>query len=408
DGTYNLGQNPVYEAERLGVPLYTVGIGDSSEQKDVVITRIAANDLVYNETLAPVDVTIKSSGYTSERVEVVLSEGSKDLDRKTVILGPGTREYPVQLAYTPEGEGLKKYSVKVSSLPEELTARNNQRSFFARVLKSKLRVLILAGSPSPDLSIIKQTLTEEKNLRVRSFTQKIPGGFYEGTLSSQPFDSADCIMLIGFPTPLTNSATLDLVTAAVTRQSKPVFFVGGKSIDYAKLQALSSVLPFTAMNLSTAEDYVFFQPADAQRSNPILMVSQSEGVGAWNRLPPIFKTQTAFKAKPEATVLGFSRVQGVVLGEPLMLTRNVNKQKSLAVLGYGLWRWRLMTQTTPQAEGVLSIFLSNSIKWLTSREDSRPVKVATTKESYTQSEPVEFIGQVYDASAQPVDNAQLR
>ncbi|MEK9138576.1 MAG: vWA domain-containing protein, partial [Bacteroidota bacterium] len=33
DGAYNLGQNPVYEAEQLGVPLYTVGIGDSSEQK---------------------------------------------------------------------------------------------------------------------------------------------------------------------------------------------------------------------------------------------------------------------------------------------------------------------------------------------------------------------------------------
>ena len=34
--------------------------------------------------------------------------------------------------------------------------------------------------------------------------------------------------------------------------------------------------------------------------------------------------------------------------------------------------------------------------------------VATTKESYTQGEPVEFVGQVYDASAQPIDNAQLR
>ena len=48
DGAYNLGQNPVYEAEHLGLPLYSVGIGDSAEQKDVLVGRIATNDLVYS------------------------------------------------------------------------------------------------------------------------------------------------------------------------------------------------------------------------------------------------------------------------------------------------------------------------------------------------------------------------
>lgn len=67
-----------------------------------------------------------------------------------------------------------------------------------------------------------------------------------------------------------------------------------------------------------------------------------------------------------------------------------------------------MTQGTPETEQLLSMFLANAVKWLTTREDSKPVTVATTKESYTQGEPVEFIGQVYNASADPVDNAQIR
>jgi hypothetical protein len=408
DGAYNLGQNPTYEAEALGIPCYTIGIGDSSEQKDVLVTRVAANDRVYNETQAPVDITVKSSGYSGENLEVLLKEGTKELDRRTITLGSGTREYPVRLSYTPQGEGLKKYTVKISALPGELTSGNNQKSFFAKVMKSKLKVLIVAGTPSPDLSTIKQTLTEDKNLDVRSFTQKLPGGFYEGALLSQPFDSADCIVLIGFPTSSTNSTMLDFVTSAVVHRSKPVLFIGGRSVGYGKLQALASILPFTALNISTTEDYVFFQPSDAQRWNPILAIHQSEGLNVWNRLPPIFKTQTSFKARPEATVLGFPRVRGIVLNEPLIVTRNVNRQKSLAVLGYGLWRWRLMTQGTLETEQLLSIFLSNSIKWLTTDDDSRPVKVTTTKESYTQGEPVEFMGQVYDAAMQPVDDTQLR
>ena len=408
DGSYNLGQNPVYAAEQLNLPAYTVGIGDSSEQKDVLVTRVVANDLVYTETQAPVDVTIKSSGFNGEHVEVTLNDGTRVLDRKTITLGQGTLEYPVSLSYTPEGDGLKKYTVKVSALPGELTTSNNARSFFARVLKSKLRVLIIAGAPSPDLSIIKQTLSEDKNITVHSLTQKLPAGFYEGLLSGQLLDSADCIMSIDFPTASTTGTSLDMIASSVLQRRKPLFFISGKQVGWGRLQILASVLPFRVQGISTEEEHVFFQPAETQRSNPILSVPQSEDLSAWNKLPPIFKTQTSFAARPEATVLGFSRVQGVLLREPLMLTRNVNRQKSLTVLGYGLWRWRLMTQGTPETERLLSAFLSNGVKWLTTREDSKPVTVATTKESYTQGEPVEFVGQVYDASAQPIDNAQLR
>jgi hypothetical protein len=408
DGSYNLGQNPIYAAEQLDLPVYTIGIGDSSEQKDVLVTRIAANDLVYTETQAPVDVTIKSSGLAGEHVEVTLNEGTRMLDRKTITLGQGTREYPVSLSYTPEGDGLKKYTVRISALPGELTTSNNFRSFFARVLKSKLRVFILAGSPSPDLSVLKQTLSEDRNVTVQSLTQKLPDGFYEGSLSSQLLDSADCIMTIDFPTSSTRGTSLDMIAASIQQQRKPLFFIGGKQVDWGKLQALASILPFRVQGISTEEEYVFFQPAETQRQNPILSVPQAEDLSPWNKLPPIFKTETSFAARPEATVLGYSRVQGVLLKEPLMLTRNVNRQKSLIVLGYGLWRWRLMTQGTPETERLLSTFLVNGVKWLTTREDSKPVMVTTTKESYTQGEPVEFVGQVYDASAQPVDNAQLR
>jgi hypothetical protein len=134
----------------------------------------------------------------------------------------------------------------------------------------------------------------------------------------------------------------------------------------------------------------------------------SEGIEGWKRLPPVFKTNTVFKAKPGATMLGFVRVQQVVLPDPLIVSRRQNRLKSLAVLGYGIWRWRLMAQSDPSTAQLYSSFLVNGIKWLTTIEDTRPVKVTTTKESYSQGEPVQFVGQVYDASARPVDDAQVR
>ena len=38
DGMYTRGENPVYSAGVLGVPVFTVGIGDTAEQKDILVS----------------------------------------------------------------------------------------------------------------------------------------------------------------------------------------------------------------------------------------------------------------------------------------------------------------------------------------------------------------------------------
>jgi len=138
DGNYTAGRNPLYDAEALGVPVFTVGIGDTNEQKDILVQKVVSNSIAYSETRVPVDVTIKSSGYNGENVEVTVAEGSSLIDRATVKLKEGVHEYSLRLFVEPKEEGTKKYTVKVSGLPGELTGKNNARSFFIKVLRSKL------------------------------------------------------------------------------------------------------------------------------------------------------------------------------------------------------------------------------------------------------------------------------
>ena len=408
DGSYNLGQNPIYEAEQLGIPIYTVGIGDSTEQKDVLVTKVVTNELVYSQTEVPVDVTLKSSGYKSEKVEVVLVEEGKELSRAQIMLEEGTREYAVRLLYTPEGEGVKKYSVRVSKLPGELTSANNQRAFLARILKSKLRIVLIAGAPSADVSVIKQTLAEDKNFEVRSFTQNAQQTFYEGNFNAYILDSTDCFVLIGFPGSSTPDAVIDRMKVLVSERAIPFLFVNGKSVDERKLARLGSLLPFSPLGGSTGEQLVFIEVSSAHKNHPVLAINTDDGVEGWKLLPPIYKTQTSYKAKAEATVLATTKINTIVVNEPLLLLRNVNNHKCLAMLGYGVWRWRLMAQGTPQTQTILSTFLANTIRWLTTRDDNRPVKVTSVKDAFTQGESVEFVGQVYDASSNPVENAEVK
>jgi hypothetical protein len=92
----------------------------------------------------------------------------------------------------------------------------------------------------------------------------------------------------------------------------------------------------------------------------------------------------------------------------MLLARKLNKQKSFAVLGYGIWRWKLLAAGLSDMEDVFQSFVSNSIRWLTTREDEKQVRLATTKEIYNTGERVEFLGQVYDENYEPVENADVK
>ncbi len=406
DGSSNSGENPLYAAGRLGIPIFAVGIGDSSHPRDIGITRISANEIVYEKTETPVDVTLRSSGFSGQTVNVFLEDEGRIVGQQQVRLQDGVRDYKVQLNYTPRGEGVTRVSVRVGQLEGELTGRNNRQDFFARVIKSKLRVLILSGGPSPDLSAVRYTLTEESRFSVTTRTQRLPEGFYEGALTQAALDTSDCIVLVGFPTGTTSPADLGRILRAVEEQRKPVFFIAGRSISSAGFQDLAPLLSVSQLSASVIEEMVFFHPEPSRRNHPILAASDGRE-GSWQNLPPVFRTTSRYRTRPEGMVLAHAQLQETVLDDPLLIASSVGGRKALSLLAYGIWRWKLMGAGDPSTADLFSSFLSSGIRWLTTREQDRGLQVHTTREFYSQGEAVEFVGQLYDVTARPVDNAEV-
>ena len=95
------------------------------------------------------------------------------------------------------------------------------------------------------------------------------------------------------------------------------------------------------------------------------------------------------------------------LTDPFIVTRNVNKKKSLAVLGYGLWRWSMLSDAGSGTDQMLEHLIGNAIRWLTTQEDSRRIRVQSSKHIYTTQEAVEFTAQVYNDNFEPQDDTQV-
>jgi hypothetical protein len=407
DGNSTVGSDPLYDAEDMGVPVFTVGVGDTSEQKDILIRKVLTNELTYAGNRLPVNVTVHSAGFDGEHVQLLLKSNGKELDRQPLTLETGSREYAVSLSCIPEQEGIQKYTVELSSLPGELTAQNNRQNVFVKVLKSKMQVAFVAAAPSEDVAFIRRALESDKNIELKTFIEHAQDQPQAHVLDQKLLTDAECVVVVGFPVAESISGNISTLFNALSAD-KPFLFVASRTTDFSKLKSFEQHLPFMWQQIGTNEEQVFASVTELQRTHSILKTETNDDVrGLWDKLPPVFRLQGNYHAKPEAIVLASVRIQSTTLNDPLIIVQNLQQKKSEAILAYGIWRWQLLSDAGTLQAQLLERMLVHSVRWLTTREDDRRVRVQPSKDAFTSQEPVEFTAQVYDENYQPVDDAQI-
>lgn len=404
DGVITDGPNPVYSAEKLKVPVFTIGIGDTSQRNDVELKKVQYNEILYSGTSAAILSTILNTGYGGKSARVELFENDILKEQKIITLSENEIQNE-SFTYTPETSGEKKLQLKISGLDGEFTFANNNKVFYVNVLSNKIKVTILSGSPSSDLSFIKNSLLEDENLSVSSVTQISSNKFLESNFINA-IDSADVFFLVGFPLQNTPKAVLDLVRHKIIDERKPFFISLAPGFNWNNLLSIQSELPFTLKASLQGKRNVQPEIIPAQSNSHLLQHSSSNPITTWNNLPPVYQEIIQFKIKPESKVISNIRVNNTVLNEPLIVTRSFSGRRSIAVLGYDLWRWKL--QTAVKKTDLFDKFINNSVKWLHITESQQQVKIKTSKRNYSTGEQIEFTAQIYDESFNPVIDASVK
>lgn len=405
DGNYNVGPRPVYEAERLGMPLYTIGVGDSLEQRDVMISRVIANDIAYLDAEAPVDVRVRSSGFGGERVAVTLSDENDVIDEKMITLVEGTAEYESSFAFQPEVEGTKRYTVSVEELPGEVTYENNQQSFYVRVIDRKVQVLLLAGAPTQDVVFLRRTLESDEAVEVTLSVQDIGGSFFGEEPTERRLRETDLVIFAGFPTNESASRFVNTVRSVIEEENKPVLFMESAIADG---QRIDTVLPVVIERTRLDESRTFVGISEEHAAHSLFRFGEERADIAWNALPPIYRTMNRYRVRPGSQKLMTHRLQNTPLDDPFLVIRSVGGRKSAAMLGYGIWRWRMLGRGNVDGVKVYDNLALNLVQWLTTDEDEDRVRITASQEHYHTGESIEFIGQVYDEQFRPLPNAEVR
>jgi hypothetical protein len=405
DGRYNTGRNPVYLAERYDVPIYTTVVGDTTRQRDVLVARVTTNEIAYAGVELPVQIGVRAEGFEGERATVGLYERGQRLASATITLPAGNVEASVDLSFTPEEPGLRRYTAAVTRFDGEVTTENNTESVAVRVLSNRRRVLFLAAAPGPDVSALRQTLETDPNLDLVPLTQRGPGAFYEGSLPPS-LDDFDAVVLAGFPGRAAGRADVQRIVAAA-EAGLPLLFVLTRQTDLPALRAaFADVLPAVPEVVRSGFTEAALVPTAAGALHPVLTVPTAPP-SLLDRLPPVAASDSRWAASPDARVLATTSIRGIAFDDPLLLIRQRGPSRSAALLAAGTWRWRGLPSDLADVEDFYPGLVDNLLRWLTTREDDRPVRVRPVRSLFGEGEAVQFTGQVYDESLAPIPDASV-
>jgi len=111
------------------------------------------------------------------------------------------------------------------------------------------------------------------------------------------------------------------------------------------------------------------------------------------------------EAKPGSDVTARSIIRNLQISSPLLVTRNVGNQRSIAFLAGGVWKWEL--STSEKYPEFFKSMIGDFVKWLGITHKQKQFSIRTSKKIYSINEPVEFFAELYDQTFSPIDTANI-
>ncbi len=393
DGIYNQGSNPLYTAAKLNTPVYTIGMGDTSTKKDLIINRIFHNQIVYahDELEVQADIIAKNLDGKNSKISLVEVNAGKTKTLKSVDFKIDKSSFFNSFSLTIPASlpGTRYLRIIASPVEGEVSKINNSRDFVVTVLDGKQKVLIFAQSPHPDMGAFRQSLGANKNIEVKTafLGDPVPN-----------FAEYDLIILHQLPAPGRNFAP---VIKQIKDLRKSHWWVAGAQTDFKALNDFQDLNNLRINSNLGAESEALWN------KNFNLFNGETEWPQKIDRYPPLQVPFGDVEANTVVQVLLYQRIKNVGTSYPLLTLGENNGVRSALFLGDGLWKWRLANFQIYENHEVFDGLIGKITQYLSVKRDNRRFKVTVGKPVYDENESVSFVGELYNASYELINTPDV-
>jgi hypothetical protein len=396
DGIYNQGEDPEIVAEKFNAPFYTVALGDTSPRRDVILPDVQYNKIAYSGNLMPLKVMLKANDYAGSDVRITIRHAGTVIYEQPVHFGSRSFYSEIDARVEAKGVGMQRYQVEVTHLPGEVSTANNHFDVFVDVLESRRKILMIAQSPEPDISALKNSIERNSSFEVETYlySEFIKQRFDAKRLAN--YQLAILHQLPGVGQPATQLIR-DLSDAGVS-----IWYILGSNSSLPAFNTLEAGLQVISSGNRTNE-------VSGTLNNGFSLFTIEQDLAA-NLLhwPPLYAPYGTYNVADRQNILLFQKVGKVATEMPLMMFANKGRQKTGILCGEGIWRWFLAEYADKQEFKVTDELVSKTIQYLSVKTDSRQFRVRPVKNIFLEDEAVTFQAEVYNESFEPVKNADIR
>lgn len=419
------------------IPLSVCPVGDTGRGGDIAIVSAIAPERVRKFSDVPIQLFLRSFGYTGRRTEVQIvdvgpdGEGTEVLTTMPVTLRGGVQSVP--LTFRSETKS-RRIEVRIPEQENELTATNNRFPAEIEIDNTKIRVLYIEGgsqnlrvvrsgdtnrlagafSPIQDALSVDEDIEcvtlirlpgREDFLRPESFQSFTSGrqGFPQTVAELSAFD---CVILSDVAKDSLTEDQLTWLEDWVENRGGGLMMAGGPNSFASggwEETKLANVLPvsFTDSRWTPAEETPLTPTATAAM-HPVwqILLDRERNAELLNSVPEVIGRHAGLVAKPTADVLasGSSTADGSV-----MVAGRFGRGRSLALA---------VPMTSPAAEKFLlewgssgnrnaAKFWRNVVYWLTENSSigRRRLVAGVDKRFYRPGETIGLGAVAYDETA---------
>ncbi len=384
DGLYNSGSNPLYIKNEVSAPIYTIGLGDTTQKKDARVLRALHNNIVYLNDRFSVQADIEAIFCQGVSLRISLTEvtGKSNAPLGSVTLPAdaaqftGTAGWEV-VATTP---GMHHYRISIQPVDGEHTTANNVQELYVEVLDARQKVLILANAPHPDIQALRQSIDANMNYSVDVQL----AGTWKGSVNDY-----DLVILHQLPSlahPV-SQALQDIRTRQI-----PAWFITGEQTHLPAFNKAQSLVSINSNGQSANEVTALVETQFNVFSLDMEMTNTLP------RLPALAAPYGQYSVSPAAQILAFQKIGNVGTKSPLWVVSAPGGEKTAVLCAENYWRWRLYDYVLNNNHTVTDGLVSKTIQYLAVKNDKKQFRVNQTRSIYNETESIVLDAELYNDS----------
>ncbi|MDA9554764.1 hypothetical protein N9R54_00880 [Pelobium sp.] len=387
DGIINKGVNPIFDVKNSRWPVYTIALGDSIPKKDLILSKVNYNNLVYLGNDHQIEIQVSAN--KAKGVSSILNISTNDGQNKNIAFKVTQDEWYQTFTINLETrkKGIQKINISVKPISGELSTQNNTQTIFVDVLDGREKVLILADAPHPDISAIKQAIESNKNYEVKvAFADAIPS-------NTKDYGLIIFHSLPSFDHPITQ------FLAQTSQQSR--WFIVGPATNTSALSQQQNLINISSVSKATEE----YLPQLNQQFYAFSLSDETKA--ALSVLAPLTAPYGNYSLKTAGVTLFSQQVGQVTTNAPLLSFGNDGGVKTAVLTGEGIWRWCLEDFEKHENHQAVDELITKSVQYLSAKEDKRKFRVYASKNRFSENEHVILNAELYNDAYELVNTPDV-